>query len=181
MRTLILLAFLWFGSGSPLTYTVSRNADPVVGVAVQMMQDDLQEVTGTRPQAVRADARLRIVQYDRERTHLKYLGVPAAVADSLRFVKEAFYVGTHGRQLVVVGSDARGTAYGVLEVSRLGAYPPGSGGAIPARRRRSAWRFLTAGAPSSTRRWSTAASSSTTRTGPCAPGARRPSPRRATT
>ena len=124
MRTLILLAFLWFGSGSPLTYTVSRNADPVVGVAVQMMQDDLQEVTGTRPQAVRADAKLRIVQYDRERTHLKYLGVPAAVADSLRFVKEAFYVGTHGRQLVVVGSDARGTAYGVLEISRLAGVSP---------------------------------------------------------
>jgi hypothetical protein len=41
MRTLILLAFLWFGGGSPLTYTVSRNADPVVGVAVEMLQDTL--------------------------------------------------------------------------------------------------------------------------------------------
>lgn len=124
MRTLLLLAFLWFGGSSPLTYTVSRNADPVVGVAVEMLQGDLQEVTGLRPQPARSGATLRIVQYDRERTSLSRLGVPAAVADSLRFVKEAFYVGTHGRQLVVVGSDARGTAYGVLEVSRLAGISP---------------------------------------------------------
>ena len=124
MRTLILLAFLWFGGGNPLTYTVSRNADPVVGVAVGMMQDDLQEVTGLRPQPERTGATLRIVQYDRERTDLSRLGVPGAIADSLRFVKEAFWVGTHGKQLVVVGSDARGTAYGVLEISRLAGVSP---------------------------------------------------------
>jgi len=41
MRTLLLLAFLWFGGNGPLTYTVSRNADPVVGVAVEMLQDTL--------------------------------------------------------------------------------------------------------------------------------------------
>ena len=124
MRTLILLAFLWFGGNGPLTYTVSRNADPVVGVAVEMLQGDLQEVTGVRPQAARTGAALRIVQYDRERTNLTRLGVPARIADSLRFVKEAFYVGTHGSQLIVVGSDARGTAYGVLEVSRLAGVSP---------------------------------------------------------
>ena len=124
MRTLLLLAFLWFGGNGPLTYTVSRNADPVVGVAVEMLQGDLQEVTGQRPQPAKSGATLRIVQYDRERTSLSRLGVPAAIADSLRFVKEAFYVGTHGRQLVVVGSDARGTAYGVLEISRLAGVSP---------------------------------------------------------
>ncbi|MCR5842269.1 MAG: glycosyl hydrolase 115 family protein [Bacteroidales bacterium] len=124
MRTLILLAFLWFGGNSPLTFTVSRNADPVVGVAVEMLQGDLQEVTGIRPQPAKSGATLRVVQYDRERMNLTRLGVPAAIADSLRFVKEAFYVGTHGRQLVVVGSDARGTAYGVLEISRLAGVSP---------------------------------------------------------
>ena len=124
MRTLILLAFLWFSGNGPLTYTVSRNADPVVGVTVGMLQDDLQEVTGQRPQAAKSGASLRIVQYDRERVSLSRLGVPAAVADSLRFVKEAFYIGTQGRQLVVVGSDARGTAYGILEVSRLAGVSP---------------------------------------------------------
>ena len=124
MRTLILLAFLWLGGNGPLTYSVSRNADPVVGVAVEMMRGDLEEVTGQCPNPVRTGAMLRIVQYDRERAKLAGLGVPAAIADSLRFVKEAFYVGTHGKQVVVVGSDARGTAYGVLEISRLAGVSP---------------------------------------------------------
>jgi hypothetical protein len=124
MRTLILLAFLWWSSGSPLTYTVSRNADPVVGVAVEMLQGDLQEVTGLRPKPARNGGTLRIIQFDRERANLARLGVPADIADSLRFVKEAFYLGTHDRQLVVVGSDARGTAYGVLEISRLAGVSP---------------------------------------------------------
>ena len=121
MKTLILLAFLWLSGSSPLTFSVSPNADPVVGVAVGMMQGDLQEVTGVRPQAVRSGAALRIVQYDRERTNLRRLGVPAAMADSLRFVKEAFYVGTSGGQLVVVGSDARGTAPAIYELQGEGA------------------------------------------------------------
>lgn len=125
MKTLILLAFLWLGGNGPFTYSVSRNADPVIGVAIDMMQGDLEEVTGTRPVAAPASrATLRIVQYDRERPQLARFGIPAAIADSLRFVKEAFYVGTHGQQLVVVGSDARGTAYGVLEISRLAGVSP---------------------------------------------------------
>ena len=138
MRALILLAFLWFGGKGPLTYTVSRNADPVVGVAVEMLQGDLQEVTGLRPQPAKSGATLRIVQNDRERTSLTRLGVPAAIADSLRFVKEAFYVGVHGRRLVVVGSDARGTAYGVLEISRLAGVSPWTwwGDSHPAKKER---------------------------------------------
>lgn len=125
MRVLILLAFLWWSGGNPLSYSVSRNADPMVGVAIDMMSGDLEAVTGTRPAAAPASrATLRIVQYDRERTQLARLGVPASIADSLGFVKEAFYVGTNGRQLVVVGSDARGTAYGILEISRLAGVSP---------------------------------------------------------
>ena len=124
MSVLVLLVTLWLGGRGPITYSVSRGADPVVGVAVEMLQDDLQEVTGLRPQPIRTGAALRIVQYDRERINLSRFGVPVSIADSLRFVREAFYVGTHGQQLVVIGSDARGTAYGVLEVSRLAGVSP---------------------------------------------------------
>lgn len=139
MRTLILLALLWFNGESPISYTVSRNADPVVGVAVEMMRSDLEEVTGLRPvPAGRSVSGIRIVQYDRERTGLSPLGVPKDIADSLRFVKEAFYIGTSGRQIVVVGSDARGTAYGILEISRMAGVSPWTwwGDSRPARRSR---------------------------------------------
>ena len=125
MGTLAILAFLWFNGASPVTLSVSRDADPVVGVAVDMLQDDLEEVTGLRPRdSRRSDAAVRIIQYDRERTSLRRLGVPAEIADSLSFVKEAFYIGTCGRQIVVIGSDGRGAAYGALELSRLAGVSP---------------------------------------------------------
>lgn len=125
MKTLILLAFMWFNGVSPVSYSVSRNADPVVGVAADMLVSDLLEVTDMAPvKAGATSATIRIVQYDKDRVNLRRLGVPADVADSLRFVKEAFYLGTHGKQIIVVGSDARGTAYGTLEVSRLAGVSP---------------------------------------------------------
>ena len=120
MKVLAILAFVWFSGQSPLNFSVSRHADPVVEIAADMMQDDLEEVTGIRPvETAPGKAGIRIIQYDKDRTQLGRLGVPADIADSLTFVKEAFYIGTHDGQIIVAGSDARGTAYGILEISRL--------------------------------------------------------------
>ena len=125
MKALVILAFVWFSGQSPLNFSVSRHADPVVEIATAMMQDDLKEVTGMRPVETSAGkAGIRIIQYDKDRTRLGNFGVPAEIADSLAFVKEAFYIGTHDGQLIVVGSDARGTAYGILEISRLAGVSP---------------------------------------------------------
>ena len=46
MKALVILAFVWFSGQSPLNFSVSRHADPVVEIAADMMQDDLEEVTG---------------------------------------------------------------------------------------------------------------------------------------
>lgn len=125
MKALVILAFVWFSGQSPLNFSVSRHADPVVEIAADMMQDDLEEVTGMRPvETVPGKAGIRIIQYDKDRTKLGKFGVPAEIADSLAFVKEAFYIGTHDGQIIVAGSDARGTAYGILEISRLAGVSP---------------------------------------------------------
>jgi len=125
MGALAILAFLWFNGVSPVSLSVSRNADPVVGVAVDMLRADLEEVTDLSPRrAAPGSATVRIIQYDRDKANLRRLGVPSDVADSLGFVKEAFYIGTHGPQVIVVGSDGRGTAYGALELSRLAGVSP---------------------------------------------------------
>lgn len=126
MKLLILLTFLWFSSEKSIDYSVSRNADPVVEVALDMMSDDLEMVTDQRPNKVSGSAKagIRVIQYNKDRVNLKALGVPSSVADSLRFTKEAFYVGTHNGKVIVVGSDGRGTAYGILELSRLAGVSP---------------------------------------------------------
>ena len=138
MVALFTAALLWIGGlGGPLSYSVSRNADPVVGIAVDMMSSDLEMVLGTKPETgPAASSDIRIIQLDRQRVNLSALGVPASVADSLRSLKEAFWLGVHKGQLVVVGSDKRGTAYGVLEVSRLAGVSPWVwwGDSVPERR-----------------------------------------------
>ena len=131
-------ALLWIGGlAGPLSYSVSRNADPVVGIAVDMMSSDLEMVLGSRPEkGGAAVSDIRIIKLDRQSVNLSSLGVPRTVADSLRSLNEAFWLGVHKGQLVVVGSDKRGTAYGVLEVSRLAGVSPWVwwGDAVPERR-----------------------------------------------
>ena len=85
MKLLILLTFLWFSSEKSIDYSVSRNADPVVEVALDMMSDDLEMVTDQRPNKVSGSAKagIRVIQYNKDRVNLKALGVPSAVADSL--------------------------------------------------------------------------------------------------
>ena len=42
---------VWFDGTNPVSYTVSKKADPVVTVALDMFKSDLQQVTGLTPVA----------------------------------------------------------------------------------------------------------------------------------
>lgn len=98
MKALILLAII--------SFNISKGAEPAAQVALDMMKEDLQMVTDQAPVPASASkATIRIVQYNKDRANLKALGVPAAIADSLKFVKEAFWVG-------------------ILEISRLAGVSP---------------------------------------------------------
>ncbi len=139
MFFLLTLSILWFNGQNPVCYQLDKNTDPVVNEAVKMFCDDMQEVTGMRPASLGAGQAssatpLQIVQFDRSglsARQLRALGVPSKTADSLSFVKEAFYIGmgkktlANGQKpLLVIGSDARGTAYGILEMSRMAGVSP---------------------------------------------------------
>ncbi|MGC4235269.1 MAG: glycosyl hydrolase 115 family protein [Niabella sp.] len=116
--------FVWYNGSQPVTYTVSANTAPVVRTALGMWKDDLQQVTGTVPQYSKNEksATVRIVQFDRQLSkELRRLGLPV---DDLTVKKEAFCIKVVNNQLLVVGSDPRGTAYGLLELSRLAGVSP---------------------------------------------------------
>ena len=102
--------FVWFDGVQPVTYAIS-NADfknaSVVQSALAMWKDDMQQVTGWVPKQVsETKAKIRII-----------------VSDTIS-KKEAFRIFIHKNQLYVVGSDARGTAYGILELSRMAGVSP---------------------------------------------------------
>lgn len=116
----------WFDGSHPVTLSLSAKVEPVVKVATDMFQSDMKEVTGQRAQLSDAKtAAIRVVQLDREPSLARKLSAMGFPVDSLKRYKEAFCIRpVDDKQVWVVGSDARGTAYGVLELSRLAGVSP---------------------------------------------------------
>ena len=121
--------FEWFNGNCPVTYAISGKASPVVAVASAMFSDDLRQVTGLLPERCAvADAKIVVVQLDKNRgkaNSLRKAGVPI---DSIKDRKDAFAITLTGsgdkRQLTIVGSNGRGAAYGLLELSRMAGVSP---------------------------------------------------------
>lgn len=124
--------FVWYNGKQGITYAISEPNALVVGTALGMFADDMKQVTGSLPQRVSTEkALIRIAQLDNAKTSKKELqalqkmGIPV---DSIAAKKDAFFISVLGaaanKQLFVVGSDARGTAYGILELSRLAGVSP---------------------------------------------------------
>jgi hypothetical protein len=115
--------FVWFDGGH-VTYSVQKIYSPVVEKAIDMFSSDMKAVTGKKAQ-LKSNGKIAIYQLDKtndkELANLDKLKVPY-----MRFItrKDAFWVGVRDGQLVVVGSNGRGTAYGLLELSRLAGVSP---------------------------------------------------------
>lgn len=108
--------------------------------ALDMFGSDMQAVTGRRARPVSVDgASIRIIEADRASgsvlRRLKKEGVPV---DSLMTLTDGFHISVIGRQITVVGANGRGTAYGVLELSRMAGVSPWIwwGDVLPERRNR---------------------------------------------
>ncbi|GAB3019071.1 glycosyl hydrolase 115 family protein [Niabella terrae] len=130
--------FIWYVGRQPVTYAMAENVSPVVHTALQMWMDDLRQVTGLLPQQSRnaRSATVRILQLDQySGKDLAGLGLPL---DKLKARKEAFYIAVKNNQLIIAGSDRRGTAYGLLELSRLAGVSPWIwwGDVVPERKQR---------------------------------------------
>lgn len=117
----------WFDGKQAVTYYVQqRNVDPVVMTAVEMFCGDMEAVTGRRAEtASEGKAAIRVVEADRAGrktlASLKKAGVPI---DSLTKLTDGFYISVVDGQIMVVGTNGRGTAYGLLELSRMAGVSP---------------------------------------------------------
>ena len=130
----------WFDGSGAVTYSVQKSVDPVVVTALDMFSGDIEAVTGQRAaRAGERDARIVVVEADRASAstlkRLKGWGVPV---DSLMTLTDGFHISVVGRQIVVVGRNGRGTAYGLLELSRMAGVSPWIwwGDVVPERRAR---------------------------------------------
>ena len=113
----------WYDGGEHITYQLSKKVSPVVTTAMKMWEEDMKDVTGAT--LLHADdAKVRIVQIDTDRGAEKFLKKAGIDVEQLKSKKDAFQIKNYQGQLVVVGSNGRGTAYGILELSRIAGVSP---------------------------------------------------------
>ena len=116
----------WFDGKNAVSYHVQKKTDPVVTVALDMFKSDMDAVTGMQAVAGKEKlAAVRIVQLDKASgdvaKELSRAGVPI---DELVKKIDGFHIQVINGQITVVGINGRGTAYGVLELSRLAGVSP---------------------------------------------------------
>ena len=117
LSTVTRASVVWFDGTKPVSYQVVGKTDPVVKMALQMFCDDMEQVTGLRPVSSK-EASIRIVQGKGK--------------------DDGFQLSVKNGQILVEGHNGRGTAYGLLELSRMAGVSPWVwwGDVVPERRSR---------------------------------------------
>ena len=119
---------VWYDGSHAVSYMVEGRAAPVVDVALDMFASDIAMVTGQKAVASK-EATIHIYELDTNKgaaARLRKMGVPV---DSIIGKHDAFYIAPLPSQgskegLLVVGSNGRGCAYGILELSRMAGVSP---------------------------------------------------------
>lgn len=117
---------VWYDGVHPVSYNVEGRPSAVVQTALDMFSEDMTAVTGkTAVQTSKENATIQIVQLDNLassiKTALKKAKVPV---DELSTRKDGFFITVLDGRLLVVGNNNRGTAYGILELSRKAGVSP---------------------------------------------------------
>ena len=116
-----------FDGYNPISYSLPKWRErPVTEVAAGMFDSDMEWVTGMSPKRVEADAATIRVYNLSTATAEDLAEITEAGVDSQRLMdnKDSFCLKAHGGRLYAVGADDRGTAYALLEVSRLAGVSP---------------------------------------------------------
>lgn len=114
----------WTDGNGRVTYSVNANTSTVVKKALEMFESDMKAVTGLAAKQ-KTGAPLQIYQLDmltnKEFSALEKSGVPI---HKIITAHDAYYIGVKNNKLMVVGSDARGTAYAIMYLSQKAGVSP---------------------------------------------------------
>lgn len=127
---------VWYDGNHPVGYNVIGKASPVVDVALSMFSADMKAVTGHAAHASRS-GKIDIYQLDEANAKaIKTLDKLGVLSTILMERKDAFFLGVRDGRVIVVGNNGRGTAYGILELSRMAGVSPWIywGDVVPAKR-----------------------------------------------
>lgn len=116
----------WYDGTKPVTLSLHTKTDPVVSTALDMFTSDMREVTGHGAQVVKpGKSTIILSQLDKasksRRKSLAGLGIPVNQLDTLI---DGFNITASDGRIYVTGTNGRGTAYGLLELSREAGVSP---------------------------------------------------------
>jgi len=115
---------VWYDGTSPVSYTVEGKTAPVVDIALEMFAGDMELVTRHRAIATK-DATIHVVELDKATSamvkRLRTMNIPV---DTLMRTMDAFFVAPFADKIWVIGNNGRGTAYGIMELSRQAGVSP---------------------------------------------------------
>ena len=114
----------WTDANGQVSYNINAKIAPVVKIALNLFENDMKGVTGYAAKQ-KATAPIQIFQLDllsnKEFSSLEKLGAPV---QKIITTKDAYFIGVRKKKLIVVGSNARGTAYAILELSKMAGVSP---------------------------------------------------------
>lgn len=117
---------VWFDGTNPVSVGKDTPTDLVVNTAIEMFASDMEAVTGLPVKIAKPiKSTIRLAQLDRAsksvRNNLKKAGVPVEELDTLT---DGFNITIEDNRILVTGTNGRGTAYGLLELSRKAGVSP---------------------------------------------------------
>ena len=116
----------WFNGKDAVTVSIQKATDPVVSVAFEMFSGDMEAVTGKAAAIETAEkAVIRLYEIDKaSKSELKKMASLGIDTDSLSALTDGYQIKVTGNQIVISGSNGRGAAYGLLELSRMAGVSP---------------------------------------------------------
>ena len=115
---------VWYDGENAVAYSVQTDVDPVVKVALNMFSEDMSAVTGRKAIAAKK-GKLRIVELDKaSKKIIKELSRKNVPLEEIMSSCDGFHISVDDGNVLIVGKNGRGTAYGILEMSRMAGVSP---------------------------------------------------------
>lgn len=129
---------VWFDGHNHVSYIAHQSHSPLVKIALDLFAEDMKAVTGHRA-VENHKGKIEIIELNSlSNKEFKKIQKRKLPYQKVIAKPEAFYIGVHDGRLIVMGDDARGTAYGIMELSRMAGVSPWIwwGDVVPEQRKR---------------------------------------------
>lgn len=117
---------VWFDGIHPVNFSYQTDVAPVVRIATDMFVSDMKLTTGmSAEQGANSNSQILIYQMDgAKKSVVKKLRKLGIDTDELLRKMDAFCVAVRNGKIYAIGNNGRGTAYALLELSRMAGVSP---------------------------------------------------------